>query len=103
MGSGTIYRGEFKKRGEAVAVDVPGQSTFDDGELMLQAVSAGEGLAYLSDIGTAEAIEAGPFLPALEDRSAEYPCPVARVHRFNSPAGDMKRLLVARDPPLRRD
>src|ERR1700677_3250781 len=31
-GNGTIYRWEFEKRGEAVAVDVPGQLTLDDGE-----------------------------------------------------------------------
>src|SRR6201997_910177 len=56
-GSGTIYRWEFEKRGEAVAVDVPGQLTLDDGELMLQAALAGEGLAHLSDIATADSIK----------------------------------------------
>ena len=49
-GRGTIYRWEFEKRGEAIAIDVPGQLTLDDGDLMLQAALAGEGLAFLSDI-----------------------------------------------------
>lgn len=43
-GSGTIYRWEFEKRREIVAVDVPGQLILDDSELMLQAALAGEGL-----------------------------------------------------------
>ena len=72
-GSGTIYRWEFEKRGEAVAVDVPGPLTLDEEELMLQAALAGKGLAYLSDVATAEAIEAGRLLPVLEDWSPEYP------------------------------
>jgi DNA-binding transcriptional LysR family regulator len=72
-GNGTIYRWEFEKRGEAVAVDVPGQLTLDEEELMLQAALAGKGLAYLSDIATAEAIEAGRLLPVLEDWSPAYP------------------------------
>jgi DNA-binding transcriptional LysR family regulator len=72
-GSGTIYRWEFEKRGEAVAVDVPGQLTLDDGELMLQAALAGEGLAYLSDIATADSIKSGLLLPVLEDWSPKYP------------------------------
>jgi DNA-binding transcriptional LysR family regulator len=72
-GNGTIYRWEFEKRGEAVAVDVPGPLIFDDGDLMLQAALAGEGLAYLSDIATEESIEAGLLQPVLEDWSPEYP------------------------------
>ena len=73
LGSGTIYRWEFERRGEEVAVDVPGPLTLDEEDLMLQAALAGEGLAYLSDIATAEAIETGRLLPVLEDWSPEYP------------------------------
>lgn len=73
LGSGTIYRWEFEKRGEVVAVDVTGPLTLDEEELMLQAALAGEGLAYLSDMTTAASIEAGLLLPALEDWSPEYP------------------------------
>jgi DNA-binding transcriptional LysR family regulator len=54
-------------------VDVPGQLTLDDGDLMLQAALAGEGLAYLFDIATAAPIEAGLLLPVLEDWSPEFP------------------------------
>jgi len=72
-GRGTIYRWEFEKRGEAVAIDVPGQLTLDDGDLTLVAALAGEGLALLSDVAAAKSIEAGLLLPVLEDWSPEYP------------------------------
>jgi DNA-binding transcriptional LysR family regulator len=72
-GSGAVYRWEFEKRGEAIAVDVPGRLMLDEEGLMLQAALAGEGLAYLSDVTTTEAIEAGQLLPVLEDWSPAYP------------------------------
>jgi DNA-binding transcriptional LysR family regulator len=72
-GSGTIYRWEFEKHGEAVKVDVPGQLTLDEGDLMLQAVLAGQGLAYLPDVAIAASIESGLLLPVLEDWSPAYP------------------------------
>ena len=72
-GSGTIYRWEFEKRGEAVAVDVAGQLTLDEEQLMLKAALAGKGLAYLSNVTTADAIEGGLLLPVLQDWSPEYP------------------------------
>lgn len=72
-GSGAIYRWEFEKRGEAVAIDVPGQLTLDDVDLMLLAALAGEGLALVSDIAAAKSIEAGLLLPVLEDWSPEFP------------------------------
>jgi DNA-binding transcriptional LysR family regulator len=73
LGSGAIYRWEFEKRGEAVAIDVPGQLILDDNDLMLLAALDGEGLAFVSDISAAKSIEAGLLLPVLEDWSPEYP------------------------------
>ena len=72
-GGGAISRWEFEKRGEAIAIDVPGQLTLDDSDLMRVAALAGEGLAFLSDIAAAKSIEAGLLLPVLEDWSPEYP------------------------------
>lgn len=72
-GSGTIYRWEFEKRGQALAIDVPGQLTLDEEELMLKAALAGHGVAYLSNVTTADAIETGLLLPVLEDWSPQYP------------------------------
>ncbi len=72
-GSGTIYRWEFEKRGEAEEIDVPGSLTFDDGELMLHAALAGQGLAYLPDVMIADHFKAGRMLAVLEDWSPAYP------------------------------
>src|SRR6201995_2596243 len=68
-GNGAIYRWEFEKRGEAIAVDVPGRLTLDDNDLQLMAALAGEGLAFVSDVAAAASIEAGLLLPVLEDWS----------------------------------
>jgi DNA-binding transcriptional LysR family regulator len=72
-GSGTIYRWEFEKRGEAVEVEVSGRLTLDEEDLMLQAALAGKGLAYLSDVVTADHVKAGRLLAVLEDWSPAYP------------------------------
>ncbi len=72
-GNGAIYRWEFEKRGEAIEIDVPGQLTLDDSDLLLAAALAGEGLAFVSNIAAAASIEAGLLLPVLEDWSPEYP------------------------------
>ena len=72
-GSGTIYRWEFEKRGENLTVDAPGQLTLDEEQLMLEAALAGQGLAYLSNVTTADAIGAGLLLPVLEDWSPQFP------------------------------
>lgn len=61
------------RRLAAIAIDVPGQLTLDDSDLMLVAALAGEGLAFLSYIAAAKSIEAGLLLPVLEDWSPEYP------------------------------
>src|SRR3984957_7866685 len=72
-GSGTIYRWEFEKRGEMIEVDVTGPLTLDEGELMLEAALAGQGLAYLPDVATAAHIQSGRLVAILEDWSPAYP------------------------------
>jgi DNA-binding transcriptional LysR family regulator len=73
MTSGAIYRWEFEKRGQSLELDVPGDLTLDESDLMLQAALAGQGLAYLSDSATAEHIAAGRLVAVLEDWSPAYP------------------------------
>jgi DNA-binding transcriptional LysR family regulator len=73
MASGAIYRWEFEKRGESLLLDVPGDLTLDESDLMLRAALAGRGLAYLSDPATAEHLAAGRLLAVLEDWSPAYP------------------------------
>jgi DNA-binding transcriptional LysR family regulator len=71
MASGAIYRWEFEKRGESLALDVPGDLTLDESDLMLRAALAGQGLAYISE--PAEHLAAGRLLAVLEDWSPVYP------------------------------
>jgi DNA-binding transcriptional LysR family regulator len=73
MASGGIFRWEFEKRGESVALDVPGVLTLDESDLMLRAALAGEGLAYLADFATADYVAGGRLERVLEDWSPAYP------------------------------
>jgi DNA-binding transcriptional LysR family regulator len=87
MASGVIYRWEFEKRGQSLALDVPGTLTLDESELMLQAALAGQGLAYLTDDAIAEHVVSGRLIQVLEDWSPAYPglC-LYYPSRRNSPA-----------------
>ena len=73
MASGVIYRWEFEKRGESVALDVPGVLTLDESDLILQAALAGEGLAYLFDFAAADHLAGGRLEGVLEDWLPAYP------------------------------
>jgi DNA-binding transcriptional LysR family regulator len=57
--SGRMYRWEFKRDGQITTLDVPGQVTLDDASLMLEAVLAGAGLAYMVDWWVSESIRDG--------------------------------------------
>ena len=73
MASGVIYRWEFEKRGESVALDVPGVLTLDESDLILQAALAGEGLAYLFDFAAADHVAGGRLEEVLEDWLPAHP------------------------------
>ena len=49
LGDDSIYRWEFQKDGEALAIDVPGALTFDETQFGLSLVRGGVGLAYLPE------------------------------------------------------
>ena len=49
LGDDSIYRWEFEKNGEELAIDVPGPVTLDDTQFALDLVAAGAGLAYLPE------------------------------------------------------
>jgi len=73
MGSGAIYRWEFEKRGESLAVDVPGRLILDEGDLILAAALAGEGLAFVPDFAAGPHLHAGRLVEVLADWTAPYP------------------------------
>ncbi|AMM16856.1 MAG: LysR family transcriptional regulator [Pseudomonadota bacterium] len=73
--SGKRYRWEFARRGEEVLVDVPGALTLDNNGLMVEAASAGLGLAYVPEAAARDWLDDGrlvlvlqewcPFIPGL--------------------------------------
>jgi DNA-binding transcriptional LysR family regulator len=67
MASGRIYHWEFERRGETLAVDVPGALILDESGLMLQAALAGAGLAYLTEAAVAEHLTSGRLVQVLDD------------------------------------
>ncbi len=58
---------EFKRRGESLAIDVPGALTLDESGLMLQAALAGAGLTYLAEAAVADHLASGRLTQVLGD------------------------------------
>lgn len=67
MSAGHIYRWEFERRGETLAVETGGTLTLDEPRLMLEAALAGLGLAYVAEFQATEALAAGRLERVLED------------------------------------
>ncbi|OPA90389.1 LysR family transcriptional regulator [Pseudomonas fluorescens] len=67
MPSGTIYRWEFERHGESIAVDVQGALTLDNPTLMLQAARAGLGLTYLTEWNASADLANGTLVRVLEE------------------------------------
>src|SRR5688572_7367421 len=72
-GRGDVYRWEFEKNGQALAVAVTGPLIVDDVILVTQAAVDGVGLAFLSDEIAAPHIRSGALVRVLEDWSPPYP------------------------------
>jgi DNA-binding transcriptional LysR family regulator len=101
MPSGGMYRWEFEQDGRAFTLDVPGRLTLDDAGLMLEAVLAGTGLAYLAEWWINESVRDGKlvrvldgFTPASDGLCLYYPS------RRHQPAG--LRALIAFITEMRR-
>lgn len=101
MPSGSMYRWEFEQDGRELTLDVPGQLTLDDAGLMLEAVLAGTGLAYMADWWINAKVSEGKlrrvlnsFTPSSPGLCLYYPS------RHYQPAG--LRALVAFVEELRR-
>jgi DNA-binding transcriptional LysR family regulator len=67
LGDERIYRWEFQKGGEELALDVPGTVTLDDTQLALTLAAAGAGLMYVPEPVTTAWIEAGTLRTILDD------------------------------------
>ena len=73
MPGGKLYRWEFEKRGEEMAVDVPGRLTLDNDSLMVEAAVEGLGLAFVSDFWVTGHLAAGNLQAVLEDWTPPFP------------------------------
>lgn len=71
--SGKRYRWEFERRGQEIAIDVPGALTLDDNELMVEAAADGLGIAYVPEIVASERLASGQLVALLEAWSPPYP------------------------------
>jgi len=73
MPGGKLYRWEFEKRGEEMALDVPGRLTLDNDGLMVEAAVEGLGLAFVSDFWVTDHLAAGNLRAVLEDWTPPFP------------------------------
>ncbi|MGE7139100.1 LysR family transcriptional regulator [Luteibacter sp. NPDC031894] len=67
MPAGHIYRWDFARRGESLAVDVRGPLTLDEPRLMLEAALAGLGITYLAEFHVTDSLAAGTLERVLEE------------------------------------
>lgn len=65
--SGKLYRWEFEKHGQEMAVDVPGALTLDNIELMTGAAVDGLGIAYISLPSARPHLASGALVSVLDD------------------------------------
>ncbi|RCS25692.1 LysR family transcriptional regulator [Phyllobacterium salinisoli] len=65
--SGKRYRWEFGKHGEEIAIDAPGTLTLDDNDLMVEAATAGLGIAFVPESFAQDRLEDGRLVTVLED------------------------------------
>jgi DNA-binding transcriptional LysR family regulator len=73
MPGGKLYRWEFERRDEEMAVDVPGRLTLDSDGLMVEAAVEGLGLAFVSDFWVTGHLAAGTLQAVLEDWTPPFP------------------------------
>jgi DNA-binding transcriptional LysR family regulator len=67
--SGKLYRWEFQRRGQEIAIDVPGAMTLNHTMLMIEAAADGLGIAYVPETAARPWLEAGRLIALLEDWS----------------------------------
>jgi len=65
--SGKRYRWEFSKRGAEVVIDVPGNLTLDDNDLLVQAAVDGRGIAYVPDYFARPFLASGQLVVVLDE------------------------------------
>lgn len=67
--SGKLYRWEFEKHGQEIAIDVPGVLTLNHTMLMIEAAAKGLGIAYVPEPAARPWLSDRRLVPLLEDWS----------------------------------
>jgi DNA-binding transcriptional LysR family regulator len=71
--SGKLYRWEFERHGQDMAVDVPGALTLDHIELMTEAAADGLGIAYVPERSALPYLDSGRLVTVLFDWCPQIP------------------------------
>ncbi|QKD01320.1 LysR family transcriptional regulator [Mesorhizobium loti R88b] len=89
--AGTIYAWEFERDGQALDVRVSGPLTFDEPELMLEAVLDGLGIGYLLTHEVAPYLKDGRLVRLLSEWTPAFP----GFHLYYSSRRQMRPVLAA--------
>jgi DNA-binding transcriptional LysR family regulator len=73
VASGALFRWEFERAGEKMAIPVSGPLVLDDAALMTEAAKAGVGLAYATEATVSEDLRDGRLIRVLEDWCPPHP------------------------------
>ena len=71
--NGKLFAWEFEKRGQALAIDVPGTLTMNQEGLMIEAALAGLGVAYVFESSVRDALKARRLTSVLDDWCPGFP------------------------------
>lgn len=71
--NGKLFAWEFEKRGQALAIDVPGALTLNQEGLMIEAALAGLGVAYVFESSVRDAVKARRLISVLDDWCPSFP------------------------------
>ncbi|WP_027165597.1 LysR family transcriptional regulator [Mesorhizobium sp. WSM3224] len=91
VAAGTIYAWEFESDGQALDVRVSGPLTFNEPELMLEAVLDGVGIGYLLSHEVAPYLENGRLVRLLSEWTPSFP----GFHLYYSSRQQMRPVLAA--------
>ena len=71
--TGRYYAWEFARRGKTLSVEVDGQLTLGEMDLVVQAALSGTGIAFAFEAQVKDLIDQGRLVRVLEDWSPSYP------------------------------
>ena len=88
LSSGKLYRWEFARNAEDLAIDAPGALTLNNNRLMIEAAEAGLGIAFVPEPFARQALEEGRLVALLAEWSPAIPglCLYYPGHRHAPPA-----------------